>query len=626
MSRGAFERFDADPGAYAEYLRTPLGRLRSEISWRNLLRRLPSPGATPPRALDLGAGTGEMALRLATAGWSVTLVDGSQRILERAEKLAAARGLGERISCRALDLELGGVAEAVGRAAFHLVVCHDVLEYLASPEALLREAGAALAPGGRMSLVVRNRAGEVMKRLIRANDPEEALAHSAARHMREELYGLDVRLFDPAEIRDLLAAAGLEVVAECGVRVAADRVTDWIRGGDDAFARTVELELRLGENPELRPLSRYLQVIAGRRGDGGVRMDDDASARRDASPRQVASPRFALGLGLTNECNLSCAFCYRDPARKDRLEPEQVAAVLRRLPVHSVNLGTGESGLHPRFLDLVGLIGERNVKLTMTSNGHSVAVLPDEVLRSFHDVELSLDFPTKEEQDAQRGPGNWDLVHEQAARCRQLGVPVTFVAVMMRTNYLRLVDLAHLAAAHGAPLRVNVYQSVRSDAYALAYEQYWEGFERLFEATDALAVGEPLVRAMAGLPRGEGGCGVGTVRVTPRGTVQPCVYWPGPGDPLARLLDEGAAVVETRPFQEARTLPKECEPCAFRDACRGGCAGRRRLDGALDRPDRYCPVVRGERRSLAVRCAPGRDLPKVGSACTTIVMARPRSH
>jgi len=28
---------------------------------------------------------------------------------------------------------------------------------------------------------------------------------------------------------------------------------------------------------------------------------------------------FALGLGLTNECNLSCSFCYRDPTRVDRL-------------------------------------------------------------------------------------------------------------------------------------------------------------------------------------------------------------------------------------------------------------------------------------------------------------------
>ncbi len=355
-------------------------------------------------------------------------------------------------------------------------------------------------------------------------------------------------------------------------------------------------------------------------------MEHDLTGGRGSPQDETVRPRFALGLGLTNECNLSCAFCYRDPARKDRLEPEQVRAVLDRLPVRSVNLGTGENGLHPQFRELLALLASRDLKLTMTSNGYSVAVLPDEALRAFHDVELSLDFPTKEEQDAHRGLGNWDLVHEQAARCRRLGVSVAFVAVMMRTNNLRLADVARLAGRYGAPLRVNVYQAVRSDAFALGYEQYWEGFERLFAETDVLAIGEPLVRAMAGLPRREGGCGVGTVRVTPRATVQPCVYWPGPGDPLAVLLDAGAAVVETQPFREARTVPEACQPCALRDVCRGGCAGRRRLDGALERPDRYCPVVRGERRNLTVRFAPGRDLPKVGSACTTIVMARPAAR
>jgi radical SAM protein with 4Fe4S-binding SPASM domain len=352
-------------------------------------------------------------------------------------------------------------------------------------------------------------------------------------------------------------------------------------------------------------------------------MDHDPSGSRRIPAGATVPQRFALGLGLTNECNLSCAFCYRDSSRTDRLEPEQVRAVLDSLPIRSVNLGTGENGLHPRFREMLAVIASRGVNLTITSNGYSIAALEDDALRAFHDVELSLDYPTREEQDAQRGPGNWDLVHAQAARCRRIGVPVTFIAVMMRSNHLRLGDLACIAGAYGAPLRVNVYQPVRSDAFALGYEQYWEGFERLFAETDVLAVGEPLVRAMAGLPRGEGGCGVGTVRVTPRATVQPCVYWPGPGDPLAVLLDAGAAVVETRPFLDARTLPAACEPCAFRDACRGGCAGRRRLDGALDRPDRYCPVMHGERRSLTVRLAPGRDLPKVGSACTTIVMARP---
>src|SRR5262249_45180991 len=92
--------------------------------------------------------------------------------------------------------------------------------------------------------------------------------------------------------------------------------------------------------------------------------------------------RFALGIGLTNECNLACAFCYPDPSRVDRLDLEQVRAVLDRLPVKSVNLGTGENGMHPQFREMLALLRSRNVKLTMTSNGLSVAVLGDDELRA----------------------------------------------------------------------------------------------------------------------------------------------------------------------------------------------------------------------------------------------------
>ncbi len=336
----------------------------------------------------------------------------------------------------------------------------------------------------------------------------------------------------------------------------------------------------------------------------------------------AAPPGIALGLGLTNECNLACAFCYRDPARVDRLTLDQVKAVMERLPVRSVNLGTGENGLHPDFKAILTYLRAQPVKLTITSNGYSVAVLSDDELRAFHDVEFSLDYPTEGEQDAQRGAGNWALIHEQAARCVRAGVPVTIIAVMMKSNYLRLAEVARVARKFHAPLRVNVYQAVRSDAYALTYEEYWDGFRALFAETDVIATGEPLVRAMAGLPAPVGGCGVSTVRVTPRGTTQPCVYWPGPGEPLREGLRLGRDIVNTEPFAQARTLPDACQACDYRAACHGGCAGRRRLQGALHAPDMYCPIVRGDRIRLAVRSAGERDLPKLSSSCTTVVMAR----
>ena len=333
---------------------------------------------------------------------------------------------------------------------------------------------------------------------------------------------------------------------------------------------------------------------------------------------------FALGLGLTNECNLACSFCYRDPDRVDRLTLDQVQAVIDRLPVRSVNLGTGENGMHPDFLPILDFLRVQQVKLTITSNGHSVAILDDEHVRAFHDVEFSLDYATKEEQDTQRGDGNWDLVHEQAERCRRLGVPVTIIAVMMKSNYLKLANVARVARKFEAPLRVNVYQSVRTDAYALTYDEYWEGFRQLFAETFVIAIGEPLVRAITGLPPmlSDCGCGAGTVRVTPRGTTQPCVYWPGAGGSLSDLLEAGESIVSTPSFVAARKVPPACEPCEFRETCRGGCSGRRALQVALDEPDFYCPIVRGDRPRLEIKMAPERDLPKFGSSCTTVVIAR----
>ena len=297
--------------------------------------------------------------------------------------------------------------------------------------------------------------------------------------------------------------------------------------------------------------------------------------------------KFSLGLGLTNECNLACSFCYRDPTRTDRLGLADVEALLDRLPVRTINLGTGENGMHPEFGPILAHLRARDdtTKLTITSNGYSIAVLP-----------------------AQRGA--------------RLGIGVTIIAVVMRTNFDRLAAIAAVAKALGAPLRLNVYQAVRTDTFALTYEEYWTAVELLFAQTDVIAIGEPLVRAMAGMAPRKGGCGVSTVRVTPRGTVQPCVYWPGGGAPMQTLLDEGPAIVATAPFEQVRSTPEACLACAYLETCGGGCAGRRRLMGRIDQPDPYCPIVRGGERPLEVRLAPARELGKLESACTTIVVAR----
>jgi radical SAM protein with 4Fe4S-binding SPASM domain len=328
---------------------------------------------------------------------------------------------------------------------------------------------------------------------------------------------------------------------------------------------------------------------------------------------------FSVGLGLTNECNLRCPHCYRPDRVVQRLTPRDVREICESITVRSVNLGVGENGLHGEYAAILDDLWARGLRTSITSNGLSIQALDDAAVKRFHSVEFSLDFPLEREHDAFRGAGNWRTVMGALERCVGLGVPVTVTSVMMSINYDRLADLARLAATFAAHLRVNVYQPSKTDRFTLSYEQFWRGFRLLSDATRLVATTEPVLAAVLELPDFIGpACGRTTVRVAPDGSVLPCTYWTASRLTLADLTRLGAAIVESAEFLEARRVPAACRNCP----CRGGCAGRRALAGGLDAPDPYCPFTRGERIALDWERTKREDLPKMSSACTTLVSAR----
>lgn len=327
---------------------------------------------------------------------------------------------------------------------------------------------------------------------------------------------------------------------------------------------------------------------------------------------------FSVGLGLTNECNLSCAHCYRPDMLRHRLSFQEVQQLCDSLPIRSINLGVGENGLHPDYEAILADLTARGLQLSITSNSASLRMLSDEALRQFHSVECSLDFPTEAEHDAFRGQGNWRAVLAALERCAALGIPVTVTAVMMRSNYDRLAPLARVAATLGAPLRINVYQPAKTDQFTVTYAQFWDGFRRLAAATRLVATTEPVLAGVLGLEAFTGSaCGRSTVRVAPDGQVLPCTYWPQSDLRLADLTAVGEAITQTPAFQAARQVPAVCAGCP----CRGGCAGRRALQGDLQAPDPYCPFARHDPLVLDWERTAHTELPKVGSACTTVVSA-----
>lgn len=330
----------------------------------------------------------------------------------------------------------------------------------------------------------------------------------------------------------------------------------------------------------------------------------------------------SIGIGITNDCNLGCAHCYRPQGDLYQLELDEIRAICERLEVASFNMGTGESWLHPQFPQIVEYLAGRGIKMSMASNGYSLTEMPVSLLTQFHDVELSVDFATPQGQDAFRGEGNWACVMDAIARCHAHGVEVTLLATLMNTNYDQMDGLVEVASQAGTNLRVNVYQPVGQDDFFLSYEQFWEAYQRLFEAGRLLSTSEPIVNAMLGLDSLAGSpCGRQSIRFTPRRYITPCVYWPQPGlmlDHLDGLTAE--RILDSEQFRRARLLPEACLDCPHVESCGGGCASRRALLGDLNQPDVYCPLVRGETVSLSATLAPEKDLPRGGNVCTTIIV------
>jgi S-adenosylmethionine-dependent methyltransferase len=254
------ERFQNGAHQYAAYLETPEGRLRSDLAFANLRDFLSPQVKTMLCALDLGCGTGATAVRLARLGIHVTLVDSSPAMLDMAKSTAHEAGVTDRVVVQHGDA--AQLAALFRPRSFDVILCHNLLEYCDDPAAVLCGVARALRDASSMiSVLVRNRAGEVLKAAIQAGDLTAATDSLTAEWGKESLYGGRVRLFSPDNLRAMFTEASLAAIAERGVRVLADYLPSRISRSAD-YERIFELEQKLGSRPEYAAVARYTQYFA----------------------------------------------------------------------------------------------------------------------------------------------------------------------------------------------------------------------------------------------------------------------------------------------------------------------------------------------------------------------------
>jgi ubiquinone/menaquinone biosynthesis C-methylase UbiE len=257
-------RFQSGADKYAAYLETPEGRLRCDLAFANLQDFLPLPQTKLSlRALDLGCGTGAATVRLARLGINVTLLDSSPAMLEIAKRAAREAGVGGKIALKHGDADQ--VANLFPVGSFDIVLCHNILEYVDDPNAVLSAAARVLRSDstgiGILSVLVRSRAGEVLKAGIQAGDLRATERNLTSVWGHESLFDGPVRLFTLNGLGIMAKGASLAVAAERGVRVISDYLPPQVSRREE-YKRIFELERKLGSLPEFAAVARYLQIIA----------------------------------------------------------------------------------------------------------------------------------------------------------------------------------------------------------------------------------------------------------------------------------------------------------------------------------------------------------------------------
>ena len=245
--------------------RTRLGKLRDVVRQELVARQLGAELPPPPvPVIDLGCGQGTQALRLARRGYAVTGIDASADLLARFERDLAAETAEVRARVR---VERGLIEHAAERGVLSpaaVVLCHGVLMYQADPDPVLRVIARLTAPGGLVSLLVRNGDALAMRPGLGGDWAACAAAFGSDRYANR--IGVTARADRLADLTGRLADHDLELTAWYGVRVFTDLAASDAEPPDSPadFKALLDCEERAGRTDPYRQVAAMTHLIARR--------------------------------------------------------------------------------------------------------------------------------------------------------------------------------------------------------------------------------------------------------------------------------------------------------------------------------------------------------------------------
>lgn len=264
---------------------------------------------------------------------------------------------------------------------------------------------------------------------------------------------------------------------------------------------------------------------------------DGAFLLRGLGARAGIKPApLSLTYEVTWLCNLACSYCDRHTRMRRELSREEIFSALEqfhRLGLMAVSLDGGDPLTHPAIDDIVAWLSDRNISISMHTNG---ILVPGKLgaVSKLSLVKISVDGP-RERHDAMRGRGSLDKALAAARLAREAGVRVEFTCTVGRHNadcVDAVVDLAEAAGARVVfqPALESLFIGTRRDgsAWRLAADptlRVFRAIEGLKRAGRAVGNSWSSLRHFRRFPQEtRPPCAAGWVMATmdPEGVLFPC--------------------------------------------------------------------------------------------------------
>ncbi|MEU2431689.1 MULTISPECIES: bifunctional 2-polyprenyl-6-hydroxyphenol methylase/3-demethylubiquinol 3-O-methyltransferase UbiG [unclassified Streptomyces] len=215
------------------------------------------------RVLDVGMGQGTQALRLARAGHTVTGLESDPEMLKAAREALTAEPAGIRERFRTIEGDGRDTGVHFLPGSFDVVLCHGVLMYVEDPDAMLAGLARMLAPGGLLSLLVRNADALAMRPGLAGDWPAALTAFDTDAYTNR--LGLPVRADRLTDLTATLSGIAAPLHAWYGVRVFTDNVPNEAElPAADALERLLAAEDRAGRADPYRAVAALLHLCGVR--------------------------------------------------------------------------------------------------------------------------------------------------------------------------------------------------------------------------------------------------------------------------------------------------------------------------------------------------------------------------